>query len=1227
MADVNENGACPIHPVIQLRRRQRRTGEWKTILTTCPLCASGLPATPAEALGGVNNGGRGSVYEDDDDNTVSSRVSTRSTLSTRSALSTRSSTRASAARSGSLTSARATSSPLRQTLPSTASSTLSSSSSRSAVDSSSSRHRAIHKLSTTESENETDDDNSYISHRSALSSALSTSRSISSASTRKVENSSSSSGGGRGGGEHGSHGDANSNHTGSVASSNHSSSLLQQQQQQQPMGVRFHPETKVASPSCSGSEDGSDDHYQRQQQHQQLQGEGDLDESDRSSSSGGSVPSSQSYHSQDDGDVQGGGGREDSNELLNSLLGEGTNAFRSSANLEGGESYNVYNDEEEDDEQSYDTLPGQYGGDGGGGASGKSIMPPSALRPSKFGPSSAAVTEGSIVPYGLNDTNDNVQEEDDGYSGSRDNHMNHNSLYDVLRDGPSSQRHHEVKSHHNHRPPPPPRRDNSDELHEGYNQDLGGMMCHEIVPVESANNHTSNDTRRNSGNRMGRESGGSLTSNDGIMMGGGSVKGSAQHQQQQQRGRDSVLSSQRDSSTTRGRNTSRSRQPTRESSVPRPPPRTGRSRSRSRQPAPPSTSVCQPCQQPPPPPPPQQQQQQPVSILKNGRGNLPPMTSSRDEEFEHEYDEHPMHYQQQQQQSHSQQHMTPPNNRMREPPSTPQDDYDEYGRGRNNRMQQHQSQSPVGLQPHPNQQQTPQGILRGPPNQRERSLPPEHRRGNSAGMMTPNNNKMNNRSIPQAPRSGPVYLPSDVRDSSSIHSSDHGYNQPPMPTIPPLEQQRSPPPKKKSTRKERRHSNSQAGYTESETNPESSDAISVDNDNSDVMPVTKASEFDDKGRCVNHPHIRLRKKKMLGGWKVMLVNCPDCCIEEMLKMRRNGQDGNKGGTPGKSKSKNHPPLQRSPSLDSSNGSRGMPPISQLTIRNKDKEGDDDDERSISSGSSASEITYGTKTDYSRSSSGMQSWQNYVPPPTGGGGGGADNSGTSGSGPHRVTRMPFTDAYGDKGWYTGEVASGSGLPHGKGTSEWFWKEVCTHLFRTSLTVSLVVCYSTQSVHYCDGRMRSGYWSNGLAAGGTNASGSGNNNGGAGKGDSKKQGMRPSTSSNSVSSLNSHNRKEQQQQRRGVVCGLEWTDLEGHAGFYTGETDDGREPHGLGSQRYHDGRVLEGEWYHGEFERRKNVGGFSSSNANSSVGGGRGMRGDGSVLSNKSSGRPRGHVPQY
>jgi hypothetical protein len=72
----------------------------------------------------------------------------------------------------------------------------------------------------------------------------------------------------------------------------------------------------------------------------------------------------------------------------------------------------------------------------------------------------------------------------------------------------------------------------------------------------------------------------------------------------------------------------------------------------------------------------------------------------------------------------------------------------------------------------------------------------------------------------------------------------------------------------------------------------------------------------------------------------------------------------------------------------------------------------------------------------------------------------DPPSSSNTGPQRATRMPFTDAYGDKGWYTGEVASGSGLPHGQG-----------------------------SMQYCDGRVRNGWWSNGLAAGGGGGGGSG------------------------------------------------------------------------------------------------------------------------------------------
>lgn len=45
------------------------------------------------------------------------------------------------------------------------------------------------------------------------------------------------------------------------------------------------------------------------------------------------------------------------------------------------------------------------------------------------------------------------------------------------------------------------------------------------------------------------------------------------------------------------------------------------------------------------------------------------------------------------------------------------------------------------------------------------------------------------------------------------------------------------------------------------------------------------AEFDKKGRCIRHPAIRLRKKKMFGGWKIIIGHCPECCLEEMRRVR------------------------------------------------------------------------------------------------------------------------------------------------------------------------------------------------------------------------------------------------------------------------------------------------------------------------------------------------------
>jgi hypothetical protein len=47
----------------------------------------------------------------------------------------------------------------------------------------------------------------------------------------------------------------------------------------------------------------------------------------------------------------------------------------------------------------------------------------------------------------------------------------------------------------------------------------------------------------------------------------------------------------------------------------------------------------------------------------------------------------------------------------------------------------------------------------------------------------------------------------------------------------------------------------------------------------------ETAEYDSRGRCVRHPNIRLRRKKLLGGWKIIIGHCPECCLDEMRRVR------------------------------------------------------------------------------------------------------------------------------------------------------------------------------------------------------------------------------------------------------------------------------------------------------------------------------------------------------
>lgn len=66
-----------------------------------------------------------------------------------------------------------------------------------------------------------------------------------------------------------------------------------------------------------------------------------------------------------------------------------------------------------------------------------------------------------------------------------------------------------------------------------------------------------------------------------------------------------------------------------------------------------------------------------------------------------------------------------------------------------------------------------------------------------------------------------------------------------------------------------------------------------DNDECEQSICTSTNNYDSKGRCVRHPHVKLRKKKFLGrGWKVLMSACPDCCVDELRRLHAKKQSIN-----------------------------------------------------------------------------------------------------------------------------------------------------------------------------------------------------------------------------------------------------------------------------------------------------------------------------------------------
>ena len=147
--------------------------------------------------------------------------------------------------------------------------------------------------------------------------------------------------------------------------------------------------------------------------------------------------------------------------------------------------------------------------------------------------------------------------------------------------------------------------------------------------------------------------------------------------------------------------------------------------------------------------------------------------------------------------------------------------------------------------------------------------------------------------------------------------------------------------------------------------------------------------------------------------------------------------------------------------------------------------------------------------------------------------------------HHVKSMPFTDHFGDFGYYTGQVDD-DGRPNGKGSMKYengvFFEGTYTN-----------GCQDQKAAANYD-RIRGGFtsWK------GTGKSGT-------------KSGM--------TLPWNAGRRDAYNPNEKVNVRGMEWTDLNGQSGRYTGEVNSEELPHGNGIMKYDFGLIAEGEWNNG------------------------------------------------
>lgn len=405
--------------------------------------------------------------------------------------------------------------------------------------------------------------------------------------------------------------------------------------------------------------------------------------------------------------------------------------------------------------------------------------------------------------------------------------------------------------------------------------------------------------------------------------------------------------------------------------------------------------------------------------------------------------------------------------------------------------------------------------------------------------------------------------------------------------------------------------------------------------------LINTSDFDERGYCKHHPTVRLRKKQFMRGWKTVLSNCPECCLDEMRRIqesrkknhkesssrRRGGDDDiSRSGesrhsrSSKESKRRSGKKKKKKKSRSDRDDPNKPPPISQFSLStagstNSSKSSQEfDDNRSIGT---ASTITI---SSYTHSTGGTR-WQNYANDGqsvvSGGSGGTDDNSSVGSSGRKKdgnassaacVTRMPYTDNHGENGWYTGQVDSSTGTPHGTGVMnygngavyEGEWRDGVSAtpsktreepggLGSGSMPRPSSLRYRAPPLSGPFGRTPS-FVGGGSYLATLNEDGSvSDNEFGASSFRNRSRSMSvPRQGGRGVASrmqmVPPPQQDDAQQQQRSVVCGMHWVDFNGSPGSYTGEVNASNLPDGMGSMRYDNpaGFVTEGVWRNGQIK---------------------------------------------